>query len=415
MSKTLLPEPSHQQKRLYHSKTLLTRTQPLPKRFVAQLDLANQNPATTKQIKFVEAFLIEFNGGPWAGEFAVMEPFLEGSYVKHSSNVPAGRPMTPRVTPQGNTPGMDTIPWGSEGFHDTQGNTPGMDTIPRGSEGLHDTQVNTPGIDTIPRGSEGFHDTQGNTPGMDTIPRGSEGFHDTQGNTPGMDTIPRGSEGFHDTQGNTPGMDTIPRGSEGFHDTQGNTPGMDTIPRGSEGFHDTQGNTPGMDTIPRGSEGFHDTQGNTPCIDTIPRRSEGFNDAKREWDQKHAFSQGKMGGPGNEPPWALFPEWGGADEAFSHFTYHITGGQELVCDIQGVNNDYTDPQIHTNPLTSRYGKGNFGPMGIHIFLKDHHCNSMCKALGLPRTNPSNPDFDFEGGTVPNYFAVLLQRVRMVIY
>ncbi|XP_048576813.1 myosin heavy chain kinase C-like [Nematostella vectensis] len=160
----------------------------------------NQNPATTKKIKFVEAFLIKFNGGPWAGEFAVMEPFLEGSYVKHSRNVPAGRPMTPRVTPQ----------------------------------------------------------------------------------------------------------------------------------------------------------------------------------------------------------------------AFSHFTYDITGGQELVCDIQGVNNDYTDPQIHTNPLTSRYGKGNFGPMGIHIFLKDHHCNSMCKALGLPRTNPSNPDFDFEGGTVPNYFAVLLQRVRMVI-
>ena len=38
--------------------------------------------------------------------------------------------------------------------------------------------------------------------------------------------------------------------------------------------------------------------------------------------------------------------------AFSHFTYHFTKGNLLVCDIQGVGDIYTDPQIH-----SRTGKG----------------------------------------------------------
>ncbi|XP_062519523.1 uncharacterized protein LOC134194596 [Corticium candelabrum] len=42
--------------------------------------------------------------------------------------------------------------------------------------------------------------------------------------------------------------------------------------------------------------------------------------------------------------------------AFSHFTWHITNGRELVCDLQGVKKDdlydLTDPAIHS--LNGRY-------------------------------------------------------------
>ena len=42
--------------------------------------------------------------------------------------------------------------------------------------------------------------------------------------------------------------------------------------------------------------------------------------------------------------------WSDHDElsaAFSYYTYHQTGGLLVICDIQGVGDFYTDPQIHT--------------------------------------------------------------------
>jgi hypothetical protein len=49
--------------------------------------------------------------------------------------------------------------------------------------------------------------------------------------------------------------------------------------------------------------------------------------------------------------------------AFSHFTYAKSGGKILICDIQGVNDTYTDPQIHT--LSGKgFGVGNLGYTGI---------------------------------------------------
>ena len=35
-------------------------------------------------------------------------------------------------------------------------------------------------------------------------------------------------------------------------------------------------------------------------------------------------------------------------QAFSHWTWCASAGQHLVCDIQGVGDMYTDPQIHSN-------------------------------------------------------------------
>lgn len=49
--------------------------------------------------------------------------------------------------------------------------------------------------------------------------------------------------------------------------------------------------------------------------------------------------------------------------AFSHFTYHHSNQQVLVCDIQGVGGTYTDPQIHT-VNGKGFGIGNLGMTGI---------------------------------------------------
>ena len=59
-------------------------------------------------------------------------------------------------------------------------------------------------------------------------------------------------------------------------------------------------------------------------------------------------------------------------QAFSHFTYQYTHGKLLVCDIQGHNDIYTDPQIHSLSRTGGqikesdklvYGKGDASKMG----------------------------------------------------
>lgn len=50
---------------------------------------------------------------------------------------------------------------------------------------------------------------------------------------------------------------------------------------------------------------------------------------------KHSNNYGAVSGDRNTP------------QAFSHFSYEKSGGKLIVVDIQGVNDIYTDPQIHT--------------------------------------------------------------------
>ena len=68
-------------------------------------------------------------------------------------------------------------------------------------------------------------------------------------------------------------------------------------------------------------------------------------------------------------------------QAFSHYTWAASSGQILVCDIQGVNNIFTDPQIHSKDGFS-FGAGNMGKEGIDAFLNTHKCNSICEHLNL---------------------------------
>ena len=55
--------------------------------------------------------------------------------------------------------------------------------------------------------------------------------------------------------------------------------------------------------------------------------------------------------------------------AFSHYTYEKSHGELVVVDIQGVDDYYTDPQIHTIHQ-KRFGMGNFGSVR-------HLCLSIC--------------------------------------
>ncbi|CAH1246243.1 EEF2K [Branchiostoma lanceolatum] len=69
-------------------------------------------------------------------------------------------------------------------------------------------------------------------------------------------------------------------------------------------------------------------------------------------------------------------------QAFSHFTFERTDGRVVVCDVQGVGDQYTDPQIHCMDAGLQYGQGDFGAHGIISFVSNHRCNSICRALKL---------------------------------
>uniref|UniRef100_A0A7S4LLU9 Alpha-type protein kinase domain-containing protein n=1 Tax=Eutreptiella gymnastica TaxID=73025 RepID=A0A7S4LLU9_9EUGL len=73
-------------------------------------------------------------------------------------------------------------------------------------------------------------------------------------------------------------------------------------------------------------------------------------------------------------------------QAFTHFSYEFTNKKMMVVDIQGVDDKYTDPQIHTADGQG-FGMGNIGKKGMERFLKTHWCNSLCMYLGLEFCTP----------------------------
>jgi hypothetical protein len=70
-------------------------------------------------------------------------------------------------------------------------------------------------------------------------------------------------------------------------------------------------------------------------------------------------------------------------QALSHYSYHVTGGQIVLCDLQGgvVWTKKTKGIILTDPVilsrSRSYGLTDLGANGISTFFSRHVCNSYC--------------------------------------
>lgn len=80
----------------------------------------------------------------------------------------------------------------------------------------------------------------------------------------------------------------------------------------------------------------------------------------------------------NDNPWPMVMQ------AISHFSYHITNGHMVLCDLQG--GCYSDGVILTDPVilsnTRSFGVTDLGPKGISSFFSQHVCNSYCRPTWL---------------------------------
>lgn len=68
-------------------------------------------------------------------------------------------------------------------------------------------------------------------------------------------------------------------------------------------------------------------------------------------------------------------------QALSHFSYHCSSGQYVLCDLQGAvyrrSVVITDPVVHSR--SKRYGPTDMGVDGILQFFNLHQCNAYCCA------------------------------------
>lgn len=98
--------------------------------------------------------------------------------------------------------------------------------------------------------------------------------------------------------------------------------------------------------------------------------------------------------------------------AFSHYTYHASRGQLLVCDLQGRyrNNRYnnsksrfelTDPAICS--IARSYGPTDLSEKGIESFFANHKCNGFCNKGGKWR-RPSYPTMWFPKSSATSMFS-----------
>ena len=84
--------------------------------------------------------------------------------------------------------------------------------------------------------------------------------------------------------------------------------------------------------------------------------------------QKFNSNSGYVGGSGG---------WHQVMQALSHFSYHSTGGQMVLCDLQGgILQGKRKGVVLTDPVilsrTQSYGVTDLGPDGITTFFSRHH-------------------------------------------
>ncbi|KAL9476272.1 hypothetical protein ACSS6W_006113 [Trichoderma asperelloides] len=82
--------------------------------------------------------------------------------------------------------------------------------------------------------------------------------------------------------------------------------------------------------------------------------------------------------------------WGKVMQALSHFSYHISGGKYVLCDLQG--GIYRRGAVLSDPaILSRnrdYGVTDLGPDGISSFFRQHTCNDYCRSGWIKPGHPT---------------------------
>ncbi|RDA85176.1 hypothetical protein CP532_2396 [Ophiocordyceps camponoti-leonardi (nom. inval.)] len=81
--------------------------------------------------------------------------------------------------------------------------------------------------------------------------------------------------------------------------------------------------------------------------------------------------------------------WGEVMQALSHFSYHLSGGNYVLCDLQG--GIYRHEVVLSDPVilsrNREYGVTDLGSDGISSFFSQHDCNDFCRPNW---TQPANP-------------------------
>ena len=93
--------------------------------------------------------------------------------------------------------------------------------------------------------------------------------------------------------------------------------------------------------------------------------------------------------------------WPRVMQAVSHFSYHISNGQCLLCDLQGgvFNNGavLTDPVVMS--VSRSYGPTDLGSEGINSFFASHTCNEFCRSEWRTLRNPRKYHHASKGTTM----------------
>lgn len=83
-------------------------------------------------------------------------------------------------------------------------------------------------------------------------------------------------------------------------------------------------------------------------------------------------------------------KWSKIMQALSHYSYHQSNGELVLCDLQGGIDDgkavLTDPVIMSK--SRKYGVTDLGESGISNFFAHHKCNEYCHFYWSKPSNPS---------------------------
>ncbi|CAE7606874.1 mhkC [Symbiodinium natans] len=99
-------------------------------------------------------------------------------------------------------------------------------------------------------------------------------------------------------------------------------------------------------------------------------------------------------------------------QALSHFSFHVSNGQYLLCDLQGGRYDgfyiLTDPVIHSKG--KEFGGTDLGQEGIDNFMAHHRCGRFCDPnWKLPAAKKLIPHFQAVAGTTFGEAAALFTK------